>query len=47
MARRKRIITALKHKEPDKIPVDCRSMRSSGIMGVAYNRLKKHLGIRM
>jgi uroporphyrinogen decarboxylase len=45
MTRRERVISALNHKEPDKVPVDCGAMRSTGIMGVAYNRLKKHLGI--
>lgn len=46
MTQRERILAALHHKEPDRIPVDCGSMRSTGIMGLAYNTLKKHLGIR-
>jgi len=46
MTRRERILAALNHKEPDRIPVDCGSMRSTGIMGLAYNTLKRHLGIR-
>ncbi len=45
MTGRERILSALNHKEPDKIPVDCGSMRSTGIMGLSYNNLKKHLGI--
>lgn len=45
MTRRERIQAALHHKEADKIPVDCGSMRSTGIMGLAYNSLKRHLGI--
>jgi len=45
MTRRERILAALNHKEADKIPVDCGSMRSTGIMGLAYNSLKKYLGI--
>jgi len=43
---RDRIIAALKHKEPDKVPVDCAAMRSSGITGIAYNNLKKFLRIK-
>lgn len=45
MTPRERILTALNHKEADKIPLDCSAMRSSGISGMSYNRLKKHLGI--
>jgi len=45
MTSRQRVLVALNHKEPDKVPVDCGAMRSTGIMGVAYNRLKSHLGI--
>ncbi|MBN2455931.1 MAG: hypothetical protein JXB29_05255 [Sedimentisphaerales bacterium] len=45
MIPRERIIAALKHKEPDRIPVDIGGTESSGIMAVTYNRLKKHLGI--
>jgi uroporphyrinogen decarboxylase len=42
---RERISAALNHKSPDKVPVDCASMRSTGIMAMAYNDLKRHLGI--
>ena len=45
MNSRDRILTALEHKEPDRIPVDLGATESSGITGVAYNRLKKHLGL--
>lgn len=45
MNSRERIVTALNHEEPDKLPIDCGAMRSTGIMGIAYNNLKKHLGI--
>jgi len=45
MTPRERITMALRHREPDKVPVDCGAMRSTGIMGIAYNDLKKHLGI--
>ena len=42
---RERILTALEHKEPDRIPVDLGATESSGITGVAYNKLKKHMGL--
>jgi len=45
MTQRERVLHALNHKEPDKIPVDCGGMRSTGIMGVSYNRLKNHLSM--
>lgn len=46
MTPRERVLTTINHKEPDKVPVDCGAMRSTGIMGVAYNKLKKYLGIK-
>jgi len=39
---RERVLAALKHHEPDRIPIDLGS-RSSTIETVAYNNLKKHL----
>ena len=45
MTPRERVLTAIAHKEPDRVPIDQGSMRSTGIMAIAYNRLKKHLGI--
>ncbi len=46
MTSRERVLVALQHKEPDKIPVDCGSERSTSIQAVAYNNLKKYLGIK-
>lgn len=43
MESRQRVLTALAHREPDRVPIDQGSMRSSGIMAIAYNRLKQHL----
>jgi len=43
---RERVISALEHKEPDRVPVDLGGMRSTGIMGIAYNKLKSYLGIK-
>ena len=45
MTRRERVLAAINHKEPDRIPRDLGGMDSTGIHGVAYNRLKKFLGI--
>jgi len=45
MTHRERVLTALDHKEPDRVPIDFGAMRSTGIMALAYNKLKRHLGI--
>jgi len=45
MNSRERVLMALRHQEPDRVPIDLGGMRSTGIMAVAYNRLKAHLGI--
>jgi uroporphyrinogen decarboxylase len=45
MNSRDRILTALEHREPDRVPVDLGATESSGITGVAYNRLKTYLGL--
>jgi len=45
MTHRERVIAALQHKEPDRVPVDLGATESSGITAIAYNRLKKHLGL--
>ena len=46
MTKRERVLRAIQHKEPDRVPVDLAAMRSTGITAVAYSRLKEHLGIR-
>jgi len=46
MRPRERVLAALNHQEPDRVPLDCGGMRSTGITAVAYNRLKEHLGIQ-
>ena len=46
MLSRKRVTDAIEHKQPDKVPVDLGSTPSSGISAIAYNNLKKHLGIK-
>ena len=45
MTSRERVITTLNHREPDKIPIDFGGMGSTGIMAIAYNRLKQELGL--
>ncbi len=46
MTRRERVLAAIAHREPDRVPVDLGGMRSTGITAIAYGRLKRHLGIR-
>ncbi len=46
MNSRERVIKAIHHQEPDRVPIDFGAMRSTGIMAVAYNKLKEHLGLR-
>lgn len=45
MNHRERVIAAIRHQPVDRLPVDMGGMRSTGIMAIAYDRLKKHLGI--
>ena len=45
MTSRERVLCAIGHKEPDKVPIDLGGMRSTGITAVAYGNLKRYLGI--
>lgn len=45
MTSRERVVTAVRHHQPDRVPVDLGAMDSTGITAIAYNRLKRHLGI--
>lgn len=45
MTSRERVLAAIAHKQPDYVPLDLGSTPSSGISAIAYNRLKKHLGM--
>ena len=45
MTSKERVLTALQHKEPDRVPIDLGGMMSTGITGIAYNQLKAHLDI--
>ncbi len=46
MTPRDRVLTAVDHREPDRLPVDLGAMRSTGIQAIAYNRFKAHLGLQ-
>ncbi len=45
MNSRKRILTALDHKEPDRIPLDLASTQVTGISVLAYQNLREYLGL--
>lgn len=44
MTSRERVLAAIEHKQPDRVPVDMGATPSSGISAIAYGRLTKHLG---
>lgn len=46
MTSRQRILDAIEHRQPDRVPIDFGGHRSSGIMAMAYAGLKEALGIR-
>lgn len=46
MTSRERVREALEHREPDRVPIDFGAMRATGIHAIAYNNLKKYLGIK-
>ncbi len=45
MTSRERVLSALNHVEPDRVPIDFGGHRSSGIMAQAYVRLREILGL--
>ncbi len=45
MTSRERILAAIDHRQPDRVPVDLGATPSSGISAIAYGNLKTHLGI--
>ncbi len=45
MNSRQRILAAMEHREPDRVPVDLGATPSSGISAMAYNKLVEHLGL--
>ena len=46
MNSRERVMAALEHREADRVPLDCGGTVVSGIDAIAYNNLKRHLGVR-
>jgi len=44
MTSRERILSAIAHEKPDRVPVDLGATPSSGISAIAYSNLVKHLG---
>jgi uroporphyrinogen decarboxylase len=46
MNSRERLILSLNHVQPDKVPVDLGSSTVTGISAIAYNNLKKYLGLK-
>ncbi len=40
---RERILAAISHKEPDRVPIDLSATPSSGISAIAYSNLLKHI----
>jgi len=45
MNSRERVLSSIRHKQPDRVPVDLGATPSSNISAIAYNNLKKHLHI--
>jgi uroporphyrinogen decarboxylase len=45
MTSRERVLAAIAHREPDRVPIDCGATPSSNISAIAYNNLKQYLGI--
>ncbi len=45
MTSRERILAAINHQTPDKIPVDLGATPSSGISAIAYSNLVKYIGM--
>ncbi len=45
MTPRERVLAALEHREPDRVPVDLSGHRSSGIAAIAYPKLREALGL--
>lgn len=46
MNSRERVMASINHKEPDRVPIDLGSSPNTGISAIAYNNLKKFLGIK-
>jgi len=47
MASRRRVLDAIEHRQPDRVPIDLGGTPSSGISAIAYNRLIRQLNIHV
>jgi uroporphyrinogen decarboxylase len=47
MKSRERILSAINHKQPDRVPIDLGATPSSGISMVAYQNLINHMGLNL
>ena len=45
MNHRQRVLAALRHQEPDRVPLDLGGTVDSTVMAVAYRKLRAHLGL--
>ena len=45
MNSRQRVLAALNHQQPDRVPLDFGAHRSSGIAAIAYGKLRRALGL--
>ncbi|NLG24581.1 MAG: hypothetical protein GX558_04450 [Clostridiales bacterium] len=45
MTRRQRVLAAINHQVPDRMPIDLGAHFSTGISAFAYRRLREHLGL--
>ncbi|WP_095416124.1 uroporphyrinogen decarboxylase family protein [Thermogutta terrifontis] len=45
MTSRERVLCAVSHQEPDRVPIDFGATRQTGIAAAAYHRLKQRLGL--
>jgi uroporphyrinogen decarboxylase len=45
MTSRERVLSALDHREPDRVPIDFSGHRSSGVAAVVYPKLRECLGL--
>lgn len=46
MNSRERVLCALRHEQPDRVPIDLGGTRQSGIAASTYHRLKEHLDLQ-
>ncbi len=45
MTPRERVLAALNHQTPDRVPIDIGGSSTTTVIGAAYERLKQHLGV--